>query len=799
MGVLRFKIIRDLWTNKSRTLQVMLIIGISAAAIGMILTTRNLVVPGMQNAWQAFQAPMITMFVFPPVDQDQLDALARIDGVAALEGLNNTNIEWRLKEGDEWNPGGLTARADYGSFTMNKLELVEGEWPSGHTMLIGQGDDGFFGLPKQGTIQMRVDDKIYNVPIDGVLYNQFQQPAAFGGTAQFYASREEYERMVGNLDYGQILIQGAFPYEEKRAGELADVIQERLEKEQHDTGRFVTDPNKHFFQDSMDGLFFLLGILAVLALILGLLLVYNTINSIILGQVDQIGVMKAVGARRGQVARLYLVLVLIYGLLSLVVALPMGVLGGWAVSQWLTSSFGADPGGFEIDPQAVIVVTIVALLAPLLAALAPIWSASRITVREAISTYGLNTNTGWIEKLFARAVRISRLFIVTVSNTFRHKGRVVLLQIALVLSGLVFMMVISVRDSVVYTVKDVLFAILNANVTMIFDDAQRIDYVEALTRQYPGIKDVEMWGFASAKLRVRGQEATDDDETATLLGVPLPTALYGYQLRQGRWLEPGDEFAMVMTTHLAEEVGVKVGDWVTVQHSEKNERDYQVVGLVFDPILTTSASVPREPMLRDLGQVDRAQAVWIQTEVEGLPTEAEIAKGLRKFYPTKGIKVNAQRGVFGLGGDSTTETANALINQFNFLIVLLAIMAVVIGAVGSIALSGALSLSVLERRREIGVMRAIGASSWAIFRIFIGEGLILGWLSWLIAFPISVPAGKGMVFALGEAFNLEIVYHYTNTGPLMWLAIITVLSVLASILPARGATQVSVRESLAYQ
>ncbi len=125
-----------------------------------------------------------------------------------------------------------------------------------------------------------------------------------------------------------------------------------------------------------------------------------------------------------------------------------------------------------------------------------------------------------------------------------------------------------------------------------------------------------------------------------------------------------------------------------------------------------------------------------------LANEVAIAKGLREYYDRNNMKVSAQRGIFGMGGDSTAETANALINQFNFLVVLLGIMAVVIGAVGSIALSGALALSVMERRREIGVMRAIGASSWTIFRLFIGEGLILGWLSWLIALPVAIPASQ---------------------------------------------------------
>jgi len=119
--------------------------------------------------------------------------------------------------------------------------------------------------------------------------------------------------------------------------------------------------------------------------------------------------------------------------------------------------------------------------------------------------------------------------------------------------------------------------------------------------------------------------------------------------------------------------------------------------------------------------------------------------------------------------------------------------------VGGIALSGVLTLSVLERRREIGVMRAIGASSWAIARLFIGEGLLLGWMSWLIALPLSLPVGRLMPQAVGSALQLDLVYKYTPVGAVLRLVIITILSIIASWLPARGATRISVRESLAYQ
>jgi putative ABC transport system permease protein len=537
----------------------------------------------------------------------------------------------------------------------------------------------------------------------------------------------------------------------------------------------------------------------VLSLILGMLLVYNTISSIITGQTDQIGIMKAIGARTGRIFGFYLTVVFIYGLLSLAVSLPLGILGAWGVSKWLVGSFGANLGSFEISKQAVIVQSAIALFAPLLVALIPISAAARITVREAISSYGLSAKTGLLERILTKIKFLSRMFLLTVSNTFRHKWRVILLELSLVLSALVFMLVLSVRDSVTYTVKDVMFSILNANVTLVFKDSERIDYVENLTTKYPGVKAVEMWGFYNGTIRLRGTEYSKDDKQVTVMGVPLPTQVYGYQMLAGRWLDPKDERAIVLNSRLAKDAKIKLGDWVTIRYGPKNERDFQVVGLDFDPILTTSGLVRRDIMLNDLSQVDRAGAIWIKTEQGGLANEVAIAKGLRQFYENNNVKVSAQRGIFGMGGDSTAETATALINQFNFLVILLGIMAIVIGAVGSIALSGALALSVMERRREIGVMRAIGASSWTIFRLFIGEGLILGWLSWLVALPVIVPAGKLMVQALGQAFNLDIIYKYQPTGAILWFVIITILSVLASWLPARGATRISVRESLAYQ
>jgi hypothetical protein len=92
-----------------------------------------------------------------------------------------------------------------------------------------------------------------------------------------------------------------------------------------------------------------------------------------------------------------------------------------------------------------------------------------------------------------------------------------------------------------------------------------------------------------------------------------------------------------------------------------------------------------------------------------------------------------------------------------------------------------------------------GEQKYNKLALFIGEGLILGVLSWLIALPLSIPAGYAMTQAMGTALQSEIVYIYTPAGALYWLGIIVVLSIIASWFPARGATRISVRESLAYQ
>ena len=805
MGVLSNKIWSDLWNNRGRTFQVVLIICMGAFAIGLIIGTRNLIIPAMEDIWQSSSPAMIVLWADPPVDDDALLALERIEGLEAVEGYLTIGTEWKLRPEDQWQPASLTARDDYEEQRYSRLDLLSGDWPSEKVLGVGQGADVAFGITEGTQVYVRVDDREHVLEIGGTIYDQYVQPPSFGGYANFYTTRDTYQDLTGERDFNRILASAA-EYDEAALMDVADEMQDKLEKQGVESGgaapsqgQFtrVSDPNKHFFQDFMDGIFLILGVMATLALILGLLLVYNTINAIVTQQVDQIGIMKAIGASTGHVFLVYLTSVFVYGSVALLVAVPLGALGAYGLSSWLLGQFNAPPGPFTVSLPAVLAQVAVALLSPLVASLKPILSGAHITVREAISTYGLSTDVGLLDRLMAKIRRIPRLVALTVSNTFRNKERVALTQITLVMSGLIFMAVVSVGASVRYTFDDVLFSILNFNVSLSFEDPERIGEVEELTLTYPGVKAVEMWTLDGPTVRPAGAEESDDDASASVFGVPLPTNFYVPQMRAGRWLHPDDTRAVVLNEILADDVGVGVGDVVTLDHGVKGQSDWQVVGLLFDPVIQDSAHVSRQTLLKAVDSTNKANTVWVQTVRDDAETEAATARGLREYYEQKKIEVNPQP-LFGQ--DTATQIVDNIVGQFDMFIVLFGVMALVIGAVGGVALSGVLTLNVLERRREIGVMRAIGSSSGVVAGLFVGEGLILGWLSWLIALPLSVPAGRLMTEALGATLGgLSLVYKYDPAGALYWFVIVSLLSVFASLLPARGATRVSVRQSLAYE
>jgi putative ABC transport system permease protein len=123
-----------------------------------------------------------------------------------------------------------------------------------------------------------------------------------------------------------------------------------------------------------------------------------------------------------------------------------------------------------------------------------------------------------------------------------------------------------------------------------------------------------------------------------------------------------------------------------------------------------------------------------------------------------------------------------------------------LAVVGGLGLMGTMSINVLERIREIGVMRAVGASDSAVMRIIISEGVFIGLLSWLFGIVMAWPIAHFLGLAIGTTMLREQLSDtFSPLGVGLWLLIVLVISALASFMPAARAARLSVREVLSYE
>jgi len=584
------------------------------------------------------------------------------------------------------------------------------------------------------------------------------------------------------------------------AKEVASEMKNRLAKEGYGVAvTFYQDPDEHWGRIFVDGLNLVLQVLAVVAVLTSLVLVLNTLTALITQQTNQIGIIKAVGGRRGTIVKVYLAGVLVYGILALVISLPLGAALAFGITQWFLNLFNIDYEEFQVSTRAISYQVLAAIAAPLLAALWPVLKGAGITVREAIASYGLGGGR-FGRSRFDRAIeRLGRRFLsapyaVALGNMFRRKDRLLLTQSVLIVAGTMFLMVMSLSASITLTLDNE-FGRRDYDIFFVFEDNQRIDRAVDMASSLEGVEKAEVWFTQPASILKEGQRARDAGLGASLVGVPEGSDIYQPLLVAGRWLQPGDGRVIVMNRETADDNGIKLGDTVTLDLGELGDREWQVVGLyqvIFGGGFSTDdIFAPQEAVFEATKKHNEGNLLRVRTVDHSAEYTEEVRKYLANLY--------SQRNMDILFNQTEPEERTAADSQFSITTTMLLALAVIVAVVGGIGLMGSLSISVVERTREIGVMRAIGARTPTIMGMFVMEGVLQGLFSWAVAVPLSFLLAQPLANALGQAmFEANLDYQYSLGAVLAWLVIIVIISVVASILPARNATVISVRDSLAY-
>jgi putative ABC transport system permease protein len=195
---------------------------------------------------------------------------------------------------------------------------------------------------------------------------------------------------------------------------------------------------------------------------------------------------------------------------------------------------------------------------------------------------------------------------------------------------------------------------------------------------------------------------------------------------------------------------------------------------------------------RVTNDVGKSSFVTVVTAQHDAAFQAEVAKAVREQLKRAGFKVS--------GTQTIGEIRASVQFQFSIVVIMLLVMAVLLAVVGGLGLMGTMSINVLERTREIGVMRAIGASTGAILGIVMVEGIIIGTVSWALGALIALPLSRLLAEAVGQVFlKSSPSYVFSITGALLWLGTVIVLAAVSSMLPAWNASRVTVRDVLAYE
>jgi putative ABC transport system permease protein len=365
---------------------------------------------------------------------------------------------------------------------------------------------------------------------------------------------------------------------------------------------------------------------------------------------------------------------------------------------------------------------------------------------------------------------------------------VVLTLITLVLAGATFIAVLSLRASLNRTFDEA-FKFENYDVEVSFDRPYRIDRIQEEALAVPGVVTAETWGSAAGR-RKRADGTFGDN--IRLAAPPVGTAMLTPQIVEGRWLLPEDENAIVVNTEvLQNEKDLKLGDKVTLRIGGR-ESDWSIVGVTKGLFAFATAYANYDYFSRVIRDVDQAGSVRVQTRLHSAAFQNDVAKALEGHYDGIGMNVSSV--------SSIADVRNRTSTGARILVVFMVVMALLLAFVGGLGLMGTLSLNTLERTREIGVMRAVGAANGAVRGIVILEGIVIGLASWAISALISYPFGKLLSDVVGRAFGgVALSYAFSVSGLVMWLVIIIVLSLISSILPAWNASRLTVREVLAYE
>jgi putative ABC transport system permease protein len=790
------KTIRDFRQESTRTVLVIAAITIGMVGFTAVFSTYAVLTREVNKGYLASNPASATL---------ETDAIDNALVTAVLSDHDVSDVEPRravsgsIKTGPvQWRALTLFVIKNYGNIRISKLTPDGGAWPpKTGEMLIERDAFHVAGLQIGDTAIIRIGQgKEQSLRVSGRVHDVGPAQARMENTVYGYITLDTLPRLGEQPCLNELKILVAENrFDEKHVRDVSAHVKKLVEDRGHPVWGFdVPPPGRHPHADLMDGLLLAMASFGLFILAMSGVLVVNLLMAIMAAQVRQIGIMKTIGGTRGQVARIYFAQALLLGIAATVLALPLGMLASRALCRPFAAFLNFDITSFAVPFWVYALALGLGIVMPLLAAAWPIWKGSAISVREGLTAWGVSHDafgTGIFDRAMTKIGGNLRPLLLSIRNSFRRRTRLALTVLTLAVSGIFFMSALNIRSSMSNTL-DRSFALRKYDLQIFLGDMYLSEQIDRAIRKTPGVVWAESWFTSGASIPGKGAREGDDSlDTLSfpIIALPENSKAIDLEIVKGRNLLPGDRNALVINTTLAEESQIRAGSVITLRFKQKLI-SWHVVGVAREPFLPPTVYVPQ-------AFIDQSYPAMRTTISLALKKTDAASMQAVEFALDNNLE---HEGIRTAGSRSKADFRYGRDQHLLMIYVFLIVISGIIAAVGGLGLATTVSLNVMERRREIGVLRAIGASPSVVIGIIVIESVVISAMSWVLAvlaaWPLSRVAGNSLTFLIFKS-RLDSVFELQ--GLWIWLVFSVLSAGAASLLPARSAARLTVREALAHE
>jgi putative ABC transport system permease protein len=534
--------------------------------------------------------------------------------------------------------------------------------------------------------------------------------------------------------------------------------------------------------DDVDNFVVVFYVIAGVALLSALILIFTTMNTAVREQTREIGVMKAIGGSPGAIAAGFLHTALLLGAIGTVIGCVVGIPLSNRLMRFMSDELGGTRIGWRISGVALVLSLVVGLGGTALASVPAVRRASRITVRQAIEDHGVIASYGMrpLDRAAARIPLTSRRSQMGIRNATRRAGRTVATAVSI---GLAVATMLGFGAVLITAVDEDLrtFDLEGADL-ILWDRAPGLDArAGELIDTVPEVWFAHPMTYSSVEL----------DGEKYVWGLPAEST-YDHEIVAGRWYtEEEDETAarvVVVGEAAANQVGLDVGDVVTVE-TRRGPIELEVIGI--DGQLVNDGQGLFVPFRTVLEYEGRTTGNWWVRTVDPDPATVDAAAaGIHAVLEQNGYQVESSPRY-------VDREQNLAENRLIVTVVMA--MGLPVVAIGMIGLVSATASNVADRTREIGILRSIGARRRDLRAMFRTEGLVIAALGWLVGIPVGYVLARLILWTFERQFDASFTFRFPP-WPIGVAFVVTVVATLLVIrLPLRRALRMPPGDALRYE